>query len=42
MEKNDFQNVKPILKERYAKLKKKLKGSDCGCKMKCPCKENKK
>ena len=36
MESNTFEDVKPILKQKYARLKSKLKKDQpCGCEKKC-------
>lgn len=44
MKSNDFENLKPLMKEKYARLKKKLKKEPkCGCELKkCPCEKSKK
>lgn len=39
---NTFQNLKPLMKERYSKLKKKLKNRKKDCNCGCPdCKKSK-
>jgi hypothetical protein len=42
MEVNNFQNITPLLKQKYNRLKSKLDCSGCKKKLKCSCKKSKK
>lgn len=44
MKNNDFQNLKPLMKQKYTRLKGKLKkDTKCGCEpTRCPCEKSKK